>query len=174
MSLWTVLSWRKWVYPSRWTRVPQGQDSSLLCPKEKLIPHQGRPRGGRFLTCPPTSTLSALRLVNGLELFANSADTPVLMEIFSLALPPSGGGCARGPGLQPCERCGHGAFLIWIRRRRGARRQENRAGFVQSWSAPGIPCGATSEWVVGVPTRPAFLCLPHAEKQAQGLPEQQA
>lgn len=155
-------------------RVPQGQDLGLLCPKEELTPHQGRPRGGPFLTGPLTSTPSALRLVNGLELFANSADTPVLMEMFSLALPPSGGGCARGPGLQPFERCGHGAFLIWIRRRREARRRENRAGFVLSWSAPGIPCGATSEWVVGVPTRSAFLCLPHAEKQAQGLPEQQA
>ena len=53
-------------------------------------PQPKPPHGeARFLNAPLTSTplpVSAFQLVDGVELFANSADTPVLMQMFSLAL----------------------------------------------------------------------------------------
>lgn len=130
-----------------------------------------------LLPPPPPPQPSAFPLVNGLELSAKSADAPVLMEMFSLALPLRGCGAQgrRAPALGVTEQ-GTSArpFLIGIRKQHTVKWRENRASFVLFWRARGILCGATSEWVGGwLPTRSAFLRILLVEKQAQGLQKQQ-
>lgn len=84
------------------TGVPPGphhRDSALPCLRLSSAPHPQQAKQAEeeasFLNAPLTSTPSqCLSTGDGVELFANSADTPVLMEMFSLALPLRGCGCA--------------------------------------------------------------------------------
>lgn len=140
-----------WVHPS-----PRGQDWGLLYPKAELIPtyvripHRGNRIGWPCFNCSSSQHPRAFRLVNGLELFANSADTPVLMETFSWLFLSEAAGVHRAQSSSPgCDRAA-GPFLIWIReQRREVKWQENSAGIVPFWRAPGTQCGTTSGWVGG-------------------------
>ncbi|VCX38844.1 unnamed protein product, partial [Gulo gulo] len=176
------------------TQFPPGHgdgDSAPLCPRLSAPPPPppgfGSPTkvarcAGQFSKCsshqqhPPfRPPRRAFQLVHGLELFANSADTPVPMEMFSLALPLRLRVLAahRAPALGVMEPCaGPGHLLIWIRKQgREVKYGENRAALFRP-GEPGAFCVEQPRggWVGGYR---AFPCILHAEKQARGLQKQQ-